>query len=148
MSYDARLIEVLLIEDSDTDAMMTQEALKDGKIANNLYRVETGEQGLDFLNKVGAYESVPTPDLVLLDLNLPGISGQDVLEKIKSDEQLKVIPVVILTTSRSDEDIAKAYGMNVNCYVTKPVGFDELSRVVRLIEQFWFGIVALPESHQ
>lgn len=146
MSYESRLIEVLLVEDSETDAMLTEEALKDAKVANSLHRVETGEQALDFMYKRGEYADSPTPDLVLLDLNLPGIGGQEVLEQIKKDEQLKMTPVVVLTTSRSDEDIVRAYGMNANCYVTKPVGFDELARVVHSIEEFWFGIVALPQN--
>lgn len=147
MEHEARLIEVLLVEDSDSDAMLTQEALKDAKLANNLHRVETGEQALDFLRKRGEYTEAPMPDLILLDLNLPGINGQEVLEVIKTDNQLKTIPVVILTTSKSEEDIVRAYGMNANCYVTKPVGFDELARVVHSIEEFWFGVVALPHRN-
>jgi CheY-like chemotaxis protein len=144
MRHSARLIEVLLVEDSETDAMMAREALKDAKVANKLYRVETGEEALEFLNKQGRYADVPTPDLILLDLNLPGISGQEVLGQIKSDRNFKLIPVVVLTTSSAEEDIVKAYGLNANSYVTKPVGFDELARVVHAIEQFWLGIVALP----
>jgi CheY-like chemotaxis protein len=147
LEHEARLIEVLLVEDSDSDAMLTQEALKDAKLANNLHRVETGEQALDFLRKRGEYTEAPMPDLILLDLNLPGINGQEVLEVIKTDNQLKTIPVVILTTSKSEEDIVRAYGMNANCYVTKPVGFDELARVVHSIEEFWFGVVALPHRN-
>lgn len=146
MRNDARLIDVLLVEDSETDALLTQEALKDAKVLNKLHRVETGEEALEFLGKRGRHAGAPTPDLILLDLNLPGISGQEVLSQIKNDRTLKVIPVVVLTTSRAEEDIVKAYGLCANSYVTKPVGFAELVRVVHAIEQFWLGIVALPRA--
>lgn len=146
MSNGAKLIEVLLVEDSETDALMTEEALKDAKVANLLHRVETGEEALEFLRKEGRHVGAKTPDLILLDLNLPGINGQEVLEQIKSDSKLKLIPVVVLTTSRAEEDIVQAYGLNANSYVTKPVGFDELARVVHAIEQFWLGIVVLPSK--
>ncbi len=139
-------IEILLVEDSPGDQRLTREALKEGKINNNLYIVEDGEEALAFLRKEGPFSTVPRPDLILLDLNLPKMNGQEVLEIIKQDEKLKRIPVVILTTSQADEDILKAYNLNANCYITKPVDFDQFSHVVKKIQEFWFTIVRLPED--
>lgn len=139
-------IEILLVEDSPGDQRLTREALKEGKINNNLYIVEDGEEALAFLRKEGPFSTVPRPDLILLDLNLPKMNGQEVLEIIKRDEKLKRIPVVILTTSQADEDILKAYNLNANCYITKPVDFDQFSHVVKKIQEFWFTIVRLPEG--
>ncbi|HRW35018.1 MAG TPA: response regulator [Thermotogota bacterium] len=139
-------IEILLVEDSPGDQRLTREALKEGKINNNLYIVEDGEEALAFLRKEGTFSTVPRPDLILLDLNLPKMNGQEVLEIIKQDEKLKRIPVVILTTSQADEDILKAYNLNANCYITKPVDFDQFSHVVKKIQEFWFTIVRLPED--
>ncbi|HPF17343.1 MAG TPA: response regulator [Thermotogota bacterium] len=139
-------IEILLVEDSPGDQRLTREALKEEKINNNLYIVEDGEEALAFLRKEGTFSTVPRPDLILLDLNLPKMNGQEVLEIIKQDEKLKRIPVVILTTSQADEDILKAYNLNANCYITKPVDFDQFSHVVKKIQEFWFTIVRLPED--
>jgi chemotaxis family two-component system response regulator Rcp1 len=140
----ARPIEILLVEDNPGDVRLTQEALKDAKVANTMHAVEDGVAALDFLYRRGAYEAVPRPDLILLDLNLPRKNGREVLEQIKQDEQLKCIPVVILTTSQARDDIAWAYKLHANCYITKPVEFAQFIRVVRAIEEFWFTIVTLP----
>jgi CheY-like chemotaxis protein len=140
----ARPIEILLVEDNPGDVRLTQEALKDAKVANTMHVVEDGVAALDFLYRRGAYEAVPRPDLILLDLNLPRKNGREVLKQIKQDEQLKCIPVVILTTSQADDDISWAYKLHANCYITKPVEFAQFIRVVRAIEEFWFTIVTLP----
>ncbi|HOO34272.1 MAG TPA: response regulator [Thermotogota bacterium] len=139
-------IEILLVEDNPGDQRLTQEALKDGKISNNLYIVEDGEEALMFLHRTGEYAQAVKPDLILLDLNLPGMNGQEVLKIIKGDEALKRIPVVILTTSSADEDILKAYNLNANCYITKPVDFAQFIKVINMIQEFWFTIVKLPKE--
>ena len=139
-------IEILLVEDNPGDQRLTQEALKDGKISNNLYIVEDGEEALMFLHRTGEYAQAVKPDLILLDLNLPGMNGQEVLKNIKGDEALKRIPVVILTTSSADEDILKAYNLNANCYITKPVDFAQFIKVINMIQEFWFTIVKLPKE--
>jgi CheY-like chemotaxis protein len=137
-------IEVLLVEDNPGDVRLTREALKEGRMWSNLHVVEDGEVALAFVRQQGAYTNAPRPDLILLDLNLPKINGREVLSNIKADENLKRIPVVILTTSQSEEDILKAYNLNANCYITKPVDFDQFLKVVRAIEEFWLTIVKLP----
>src|SRR6056297_3183539 len=139
-------IEILLVEDSPGDQRLTMEALKEGKINNTLYIVEDGEEAIAFLNKEEPFTNAPKPDLILLDLNLPKMNGQEVLEIIKADEKLKRIPVVILTTSQADQDILTAYNLNANCYITNPVDFDQFSHVVKKIQEFWFTIVRLPEE--
>jgi CheY-like chemotaxis protein len=137
-------IEVLLVEDNPGDVRLTREALKEGRMWSNLHVVEDGEVALAFVRQQGAYTNAPRPDLILLDLNLPKINGREVLSNIKADENLKRIPVVILTTSQSEEDILKAYNLNANCYITKPVDFDQFLKVVRVVEEFWLTIVKLP----
>jgi CheY-like chemotaxis protein len=139
-----KLIEILLVEDSQTDILMTREALESARVLNRLHVVEDGEQAMDFLRARGAYTGAQRPGLILLDLNLPKKSGREVLEEIKSDDDLKTIPVVILTTSKAEEDILRSYGLHANCYVTKPVEFSTLAGVIREIHQFWFGVVTLP----
>jgi chemotaxis family two-component system response regulator Rcp1 len=141
-----RPIEILLVEDNPGDVRLTQEALKDAKVANTMHIVEDGVAALDFLYRRGPYDAAPRPDLILLDLNLPKKNGREVLEQIKQDEHLKCIPVVILTTSQADDDVASAYKLHANCYITKPVEFAQFIRVVRAIEEFWFTIVTLPEK--
>ena len=136
--------EILLVEDSPDDIDLTIEALDEGKLHNNLNVVMDGEEALLYLKKEGKYDSVPTPDLILLDLNLPKLNGKEVLKEIKEDKDLRMIPVIILTTSKADEDIMKAYDLHANCYVTKPVGFESFVEVVKKIEGFWFSIVKLP----
>lgn len=139
-----RPIEILLIEDSPSDADLAREALGQGKILNNLHFVEDGVEAIDFLRRRGLYATAPRPDLILLDLNLPKKSGVEVLEEIKTDTDLKLIPVVILTTSAAQEDILKSYSLHANCYITKPVDFVQFTRVVKLIEEFWLAVVQLP----
>ena len=137
-------IEILLIEDSPSDADLAIEALGQGKILNNLHFVEDGVEAIKFLRKKEPYLDVPRPDLILLDLNLPKKSGVEVLEEIKTDHKLKLIPVVVLSTSADPEDIVKSYSLHANCYITKPVDFVQFTKVVRLIEEFWLAVVKLP----
>jgi len=137
-------IEVLLVEDNPGDVRLTKEALKEAKVRNNLHVVEDGVAALRFLRREGEYNSVPRPDLILLDLNLPKKDGREVLEEIKADNALKTIPVVVLTTSHAEEDIVRSYNLHANCYVTKPVDLDQFIRIVKSIEDFWLTIVRLP----
>jgi CheY-like chemotaxis protein len=139
-------IEILLVEDNPGDQRLTKEALKDGKIRNNLYIVEDGEEALHYLKREAPYPEAVKPDLILLDLNLPRMNGEEVLKVIKADDELKRIPVVILTTSSADEDILKAYDLNANCYITKPVDFSQFIKVIKMIQEFWFTIVKLPKE--
>jgi chemotaxis family two-component system response regulator Rcp1 len=140
----SHVIEILLVEDNPGDARLTREALRDGKVRNHLHVVEDGVEAMAFLRREGRYGDAPRPDLVLLDLNLPRKSGREVLADVKSDPALARIPIVVLTTSQADEDVAKAYEYHANCYITKPVDFDQFVGVVRSIEEFWFTIVRLP----
>ncbi len=137
-------IEILLVEDNPGDARLTREALRDGKIYNNLYVVRDGVEAMAFLRKTGEYTRAPRPDLILLDLNLPRKDGHEVLAEVKTDENLRRIPVVILTTSQAEEDIIKTYNLHVNCYITKPVDLDQFVKIVKSIEDFWLTIVRLP----
>jgi len=139
-------IEILLIEDSPTDALMTQEALEYSKVLNTLHIVEDGVEAMEFLRQTGHFTKARRPGLILLDLNLPKKSGTEVLAEIKSDESLKTIPVVVLTTSKAEEDILTSYGLHANCYITKPVEFDKFAEVVRSINNFWFSVVTMPPS--
>jgi two-component system response regulator len=138
--------EILLVEDSPSDVLMTREALQSAKVLNNLHVVEDGVEGLAFLRQEGKYADAPRPHLVLLDLNLPRKTGREVLAEIKSDPKLRFIPVVVLTTSKAEEDVLQSYGLHANCYVTKPVDFEAFSIVIRSIEKFWFTVVTLPED--
>jgi len=139
-----RAIEILMVEDNPGDVRLTREALKDHKVWNELHVAEDGVAALDFLYRRPPHEHAPRPDLVLLDLNLPKKDGREVLAAIKGDEQLKTIPVVILTTSQAEEDVIRAYQLSANCYVTKPVDFEQFTRIVRAIEHFWLTVVTLP----
>jgi CheY-like chemotaxis protein len=139
-----RFFEVLLVEDNPGDAQLTKIALEEGKVRINLNVVEDGVEALLYLRRIGQYATATHPDLILLDLNLPKKDGREVLEEIKADEALRRIPVVILTTSQSEEDILKVYNLNANCYITKPVDFDRFVKIVQSIEDFWFTIVKLP----
>ena len=141
-----RAIAILMVEDNPGDVRLTREALKGGKVWNQLHVVEDGVAALDFLNQRAPYQQALRPDLVLLDLNLPKKDGREVLAAIKSDPSLKMIPVVILTTSQAEEDVLRAYNLNANCYVTKPVDFDQFTRIVQTIEQFWLTVVTLPPN--
>jgi len=139
-----RPIEILLVEDSPTDVLLAQEALEQAKVLNNLHVASDGVEALAFLRREAGYENAVRPDLILLDLNLPRKDGREVLAEIKEDEKLKRLPVVVLTTSKAEEDVHRAYGLHANCYITKPVDFDQFADVVKAIETFWFTIVALP----
>lgn len=141
---NAKPIELLLVEDNPGDVRLTREALKQGKVWNTLHVVEDGEAALEFVHREGRFTQAPRPDLILLDLNLPKKNGREVLALIKGDESLKRIPVVILTTSQAETDIIKAYELNANCYITKPVDLKQFIEVVRAIEDFWFTVVKLP----
>ena len=142
--YNIKPLNVLLVEDNPTDQLMTREALERAKVLLNLQIVEDGVQALQYLRRSPSYAGVPRPDLILLDLNLPRRDGREVLAEIKSDPDLKLIPVVILTTSKSEEDILSAYRSQANCFITKPVGFANFYEVMRAIETFWFTVVSLP----
>jgi len=137
-------IEILLVEDNPGDARLTREALAQSKVRNNLHHAKDGEEAIAFLRREGPFADVPQPDLILLDLNLPKRDGREVLEEVKSDLRLMHIPVVILTSSQAEEDILKSYRLHANCFITKPVDFEQLTRVVQGIEQFWFTLVKLP----
>ncbi|MEH2069760.1 MAG: response regulator [Nostoc sp.] len=137
-------IEVLLVEDNPGDAQLTRIALEDSKISIHLNVVEDGVEAMAFLRKQEKYVTAAHPDIVLLDLNLPKKDGREVLAEIKADEKLKRIPVVVLTTSQAEEDIIKAYNLSANCYITKPVDFDQFVKIIKSIENFWFTIVKLP----
>lgn len=139
-------VEILLVEDNPGDVRLMQEALKDSKLKNNLYVVNNGLEALAFLHREGKYAKKPRPDIIFLDLNLPKKNGRDVLVEIKEDPGLKRIPVVILTTSKAEEDIIRTYNSHANCYITKPVDFEQFITVVKKIEDFWFTIVKLPSK--
>ena len=139
-------IDILLVEDNPADIRLTLEAFKEGKVGNNLHVVENGEDAIAFLKQEGKYNDVPHPDLILLDLNLPKKDGREVLEEIKKEPELKRIPVVILTTSKAEEDIFKTYNLHANCYITKPIDLNQFIKVVKSIENFWLTIVKLPNG--
>lgn len=139
-------IEILLVEDNPGDVRLTREALKEGKVLNNLDVVEDGVEALAFLNREGKYADAPRPELILLDLNLPIKDGHNVLAEIKTNGDLKRIPVVVLTSSQAEEDIIKSYELNANCYIAKPVGLDQFIKVVKSIDDFWLNIVKLPSE--
>ena len=139
-----RPVIILLVEDNPGDVLLTEEALQEGKVCNDLYVAEDGMEAIAFLRREGKYEDMPRPDVILLDLNLPRMYGREVLAEIKADPDLKRIPVVILTTSSADEDILKSYDLHANCYITKPVDLDQFIEVVKSVEDFWFTIVKLP----
>ncbi len=141
---DGRPIEILLVEDSPSDTDLTIEALDEAKVRNHLSVVEDGVEALEFLRRQGKYANAPRPDLIMLDLNLPRKDGREVLAEIKADDQLRVIPVVVLTTSRAEQDVLRAYQLNANCYITKPVDFEQFLNVVRSIESYWLLVVTLP----
>jgi two-component system, chemotaxis family, response regulator Rcp1 len=141
-----RPIDILLVEDNLGDIDLAREALGMGKLHNALHVVQDGVAAMDFLRKNGKYADSPRPDLIILDLNLPKKDGRQVLSEIKVDENLKRIPVVILTTSRAEEDVLKSYNLHANCYITKPIDMKQFLRVVQSIEEFWLSIVVLPNG--
>ncbi len=139
-----RPVDILLVEDNPGDVRLTEEALKEGKVLNKLHIARDGVEAMAFLRRENKYADAVRPDLILLDLNLPKKDGREVLAEIKTDERLKRIPVVILTTSRAEEDIIKTYDHYANCYITKPIDLDQLINVVKSIEDFWLSLVKLP----
>ena len=143
---EGRRVEVLLVEDNPGDIRLTQEAFKEGRVLVNITVATDGVQAIDILNQRGPYTGTPRPDLILLDLNLPKKSGREVLGEIKADNDLKRIPVIVMTTSKAAPDIHSVYELNANCYITKPVELDDFLKVVRSIEDFWLTIVTLPAA--
>ncbi|WP_030377987.1 MULTISPECIES: response regulator [unclassified Streptomyces] len=146
MTAPVEPIQVLLVEDDPGDELMTREAFEDNKINNTLHVVRDGQEALDFLYRDGAYGDAPRPDLILLDLNLPKYDGRQVLQRIKSDEELAHIPVVVLTTSSAEEDILRSYRLHANAYVTKPVDLNQFIAAVRQIDEFFVSVVKLPRN--
>jgi chemotaxis family two-component system response regulator Rcp1 len=142
----SKLVEILMVEDNPGDVRLTQEALKEGKVLNNMHVAEDGVEAMAFLRREGKYADAPRPDLILLDLNLPRTDGREVLAEIKADKDLRRIPVVVLTVSKAEEDILKTYDLNANCYITKPINLDQFIKVVKSIEEFWLTIVTLPPN--
>ncbi len=142
----SRPVEILLVEDNPGDVRLTTEGLREGKIQNNLSVVGDGIDAIAFLRREGKFAAAPRPDLILLDLNLPRKDGREVLIEIKADEDLRSIPVVVLTTSSAEQDIISTYNLAANCYVTKPLDFEAFVGVVKSIEEFWFSIVRLPSK--
>ena len=143
-STSSEPIQILLVEDSPGDIRLTREVLRDAKIANELHIVGDGEEAMRFLRRQGAFDGVPRPDLILLDLNLPRKDGREVLAELKEDPDLHLIPVIVLTTSAAEQDVLRSYDLNAACYITKPIDLDEFISVVRSIESFWLSIVRLP----
>ncbi|MDP2003911.1 MAG: response regulator [Desulfurivibrionaceae bacterium] len=141
-------IDILLVEDDPGDVELTKEGLQDAKMLVNLHVVDDGEKALKFLRKEEPYTNAARPDIILLDLNMPRKSGQEVLGEIKGDPSLRSIPVVILTTSGAESDIARCYDLGANCYITKPISFEAFAKVVAMIEEFWFTIVRMPSKEK
>ena len=141
---EVRPVEILLVEDSPSDAELTVEALKEARVRNRLSIVEDGVEAMQYLRHEGRFADMPRPDLIMLDLNLPRKDGREVLCEIKADDNLRLIPVVVLTTSRAEQDVLQAYQLNANCYITKPVDFEQFLNVIRSIEAYWLLVVTLP----
>ena len=141
-------VEILLVEDNPADVRLTREALKEGKVYNNLHWAKDGVEALEFLHRQGKYADAPRPDIILLDLNLPKKDGRAVLAEIKADNELRTIPVVVLTTSKAEEDVLKSYNLHANCYVTKPVDLEQFIVVVKSIDMFWLTVVTLPNGKE
>ncbi|MDA8173292.1 MAG: response regulator [Nitrospiraceae bacterium] len=139
-----RAYDILMIEDNPADVKLAREALKDAMLNVSMHSVPDGDKAMAFLRREGEYKDAPQPELILLDLNLPGKDGRQVLKEIKEDSRLKHMPVVVLTTSQAEEDICNAYKLQAGCYIAKPVDFDEFTNVIRAIENFWFNIIKLP----
>ena len=144
----SRPLDILLIEDNPADVRLTQEAFRDAKVQNRIHVVGDGVEAMAFLRRQGSFGSIPSPDLIILDLNLPRKDGREVLAEIKCDRTLKHIPVIALTTSQAEEDITKAYDLHVNCYITKPPDLDQFFAVIRSIEDFWLKVVRYPSKER
>jgi len=143
-----RPIEILLVEDNPGDVRLTQEALKEGKVLNELNVVMDGIEALNYLRKTGKYADAVIPDIILLDLNLPKKDGREVLAELKADPKLRRIPVVVLTTSKAEEDVLRSYDLHANCYITKPVDLEQFIEVVKAVEDYWFTVVKLPPNEK
>ena len=143
-----KLVQILLVEDNPEEVLLTQETLKDAKVANVVHVAEDGERALRFVRQEGEYADAPRPDLILLDLNLPRKDGREVLAELKADQDLRRIPVIVLTTSASDQDMLEAYDNAVNAYIRKPVSLERFIEVVNSIDDFWLGVVALPGARR
>jgi len=141
---EVRPVDILLVEDNPGDVRLTKEALKDAKVLNEIYIARDGVEAMAFLRRQGKFSTMPLPDLILLDLNLPRKDGREVLAEIKEDSILKHIPVVVLTTSKADEDIIKTYNLHANAYITKPVDLNRFAEIIHVLNEFWFTIVKLP----
>ncbi len=141
-----KVVSILLVEDNPADIRLTREAFKECHIKNQIYEVHNGQEALSFLRNETPYEDMPKPSLILLDLNLPKMHGHEVLKVIKSDKKLRRIPVVILTTSQSEDDILESYNAHANCYIPKPVGFEQFLETIQSIEEFWVNTGILPEQ--
>ena len=139
-------VDILLVEDNPGDERLTREALKEGKVFSNLYWVKDGVKAMEFLRREGKHQEAPRPDIILLDLNLPKKDGREVLQEIKSDQNLRRIPVVVLTTSKAEEDVIRTYNLHANCYVTKPVDLEKFIVVVKSIDMFWLTVATLPRN--
>lgn len=139
-------VEILLVEDNPGDVRLTREALREGKVYSNLHWAKDGVEALEFLRREGSHAEAPRPDIILLDLNLPKKDGREVLAAIKDSEHLKQIPVVVLTTSKAEEDVLRSYSLHANCYITKPVDLDKFIFVVKSIDRFWLSVVTLPPA--
>ena len=144
MSTGGIPIEILLVEDDPDDVLLTRKALDEGRMLNNLHVVRDGVEAMEFLYQRGQYSDAPRPGIVLLDLNMPRKDGREVLAEVKSDEHLKSIPIIVLTTSEAEQDILKSYNLHANAYVPKPVDPDEFVRVIRSFDTFWLSVVKLP----
>ncbi len=145
-SLSAQPIEILLVEDDDDDVLLTKKAMENDQILNRVHRVEDGIEALEFLRHEGPFENAPRPDLILLDLNMPRMDGREFLKEFKQDDNLRLIPVVVLTTSDSESDIASSYEFQANSYITKPVDLNQFRAVVKSIKDYWFTVVKLPPS--
>ncbi len=141
-----RPIEILLVEDNPSDALITQEALRKGKVSNTLHLVKDGVEAMAFLRRQGEYANVPRPDVILLDLNLPEMSGEEVLKQIRADESLSSLPVIILTTSADERDVLAAYGLKANCFITKPVAMSQFIATMQALDSFWLTWVTPPHA--
>ena len=145
---NTKVVEILMVEDNASDARLAEETLKDSKVHNNLYHVKDGVEAMHFLHRQGEYADAPHPDLILLDLNLPRKDGREVLAEIKEDPELRLVPVVVLTTSEAERDLVRTYDLHANAYVVKPLDLNRFIEVVQAIEDFWFAIVKLPPKAQ
>jgi two-component system, chemotaxis family, response regulator Rcp1 len=144
--HPARPVQILIVEDNPADARLVREVMRDSKILNEIHWVPDGVEALAFLRAQGKYADAPRPNLIFLDLNMPRKDGREVLREVKSDEKLKRIPIVVMTSSQAEEDVARAYDQHANCYVRKPIDFDQFHLVVKTLENFWFATVELPNQ--